>query len=46
MLRRRSDGQWLLFAFRNVGADGSFIGGVTDPMPVAWEGDRLVVQGG
>ncbi|WP_194409352.1 family 43 glycosylhydrolase [Microbacterium cremeum] len=44
LLRRRSDGQWLLFAFRNVGDDGAFAGGVTDPMPVVWEGDRLVRQ--
>lgn len=44
LLRRRSDGQWLLFAFRNIGDDGVFAGGVTDPMPVAWEGSRLVVQ--
>jgi beta-fructofuranosidase len=43
LLRRRSDGQWLLFAFRNEGADGEFVGGITDPMPVGWERDRLVV---
>lgn len=42
LLRRRSDGRWLLFAFRNVGDDGGFAGGVTDPVPVAWEGGRLV----
>ena len=42
LLRRRSDGQWLLFAFRNAGEDGSFVGGITDPMPVAWDGGRLV----
>ncbi|GAB3603882.1 family 43 glycosylhydrolase [Microbacterium aureliae] len=43
LLQRRSDGQWLLFAFRNIGEDTPFVSGVTDPMPVAWEGDRLVV---
>ncbi|MBW9111705.1 family 43 glycosylhydrolase [Microbacterium trichothecenolyticum] len=42
LLQRRSDGEWLLFAFRNIGEDGRFQGGVTDPMPVRWEGDRLV----
>ena len=42
LLRRRSDGQWLLFAFRNAGDDGAFVGGVTDPMPVEWRGGRLV----
>ncbi|CAN7391561.1 glycosyl hydrolase family 32 [Microbacterium sp. LjRoot45] len=43
LLRRRDDGRWLLFAFRNVGEDGRFVGGVTDPMPVAWKGDALAV---
>ncbi|MFB7884594.1 family 43 glycosylhydrolase [Microbacterium sp. NPDC056057] len=42
LLQRRSDGQWLLFAFRNIGEDGRFVGGVTDPMPVQWDGGRLV----
>jgi beta-fructofuranosidase len=41
LLRRRSDGQWLLFAFRNLGDDGEFVGGVTDPMPVSWQDGRL-----
>lgn len=44
LLRRRDDGQWLLFAFRNADDDGLFVGGVTAGMPVAWEGDRLVVK--
>ncbi|MGB4778403.1 MAG: glycosyl hydrolase family 32, partial [Microbacterium sp.] len=43
LLRRRDDGQWLLFAFWNADASGNFIGGITDPMPVGWQGDRLVV---
>ncbi len=38
LLRRRTDGQWLLFAFRNADEDGRFVGGVTEPMPVGWEG--------
>ncbi|MGU3645846.1 family 43 glycosylhydrolase [Microbacterium sp. C23T] len=42
LLQRRSDGQWLLFAFRNIGQDGRFVGGITDPMPVRWDGGRLV----
>lgn len=45
LLRRRDDGQWLLFAFRNLGEDGAFIGGITDPMSVTWQGDRLAVVG-
>lgn len=44
LLRRRSDGQWLLFAFRNTGDDGRFVGGVSDPMPVVWREGRLVRQ--
>ncbi|KZE91966.1 family 43 glycosylhydrolase [Microbacterium sp. TNHR37B] len=44
LLRRRDDGQWLLFAFRNVGPDGAFLGGVTDPMPVSWVDGRLVAE--
>lgn len=43
LLRRRDDGHWFLFAFRHLDDAGAFVGGVTDPMPVAWEGDRLVV---
>ncbi|MEU1972565.1 family 43 glycosylhydrolase [Microbacterium sp. NPDC019599] len=43
LLRRREDGQWLLFAFRNVGDDAPFVGGVSDPMPVAWVDGRLTV---
>lgn len=44
LLRRRTDGQWLLFAFRNADEHGRFVGGVTDPVEVGWEGDRLVVR--
>lgn len=45
LLRRREDGQWLLFAFRNADENGDFVGGVIDPLPVAWRGDRLVAGG-
>ncbi|MDF2990490.1 MAG: beta-fructosidase [Microbacterium sp.] len=37
-------GVWQLLAFRNVGTDGRFVGGIIDPLPVGWEGDRLVVK--
>ncbi len=43
LLRRREDGQWMLFAFRHADEAGAFVGGVTDPMPVGWVGDRLTV---
>lgn len=42
LLRRRDDGQWLLFAFRNADEAGEFVGGVTEPVPVFWDGGRLV----
>lgn len=44
LLRRRDDGQWLLFAFHHTGPDGAFVGGVTDPLPVAWREGRLTVD--
>lgn len=43
-LVRDRAGRWVLLAFDN--ATGGFGGWITDPLPVAWEGDRLVVQGG
>ncbi len=43
LLRRRVDGRWYLFAFRHLGPDGRFLGGITDPMPVGWRGDRLTI---
>lgn len=44
LLRRRDDGRWLFFAFRNHDANGNFLGGVTDPLPVAWDGNRLILK--
>lgn len=44
LLQRRDDGAWFLFAFRNRDDEGAFVGGITDPMPVRWEGDRLVAE--
>ncbi|WP_156760464.1 glycosyl hydrolase family 32 [Microbacterium karelineae] len=43
LLQRREDGRWLLFAFRHLDENGDFVGGVIDPLPVEWRGDRLVV---
>ncbi|MGC5172582.1 family 43 glycosylhydrolase [Microbacterium sp. DT81.1] len=43
LLRRRDDGRWMLFAFHHTGTDGGFVGGVSDPMPVGWDGDRLAI---
>jgi sucrose-6-phosphate hydrolase SacC (GH32 family) len=33
LLKRRTDGEWLLFAFHNLGEDGEFVGSISDPMP-------------
>ncbi|WP_308208898.1 glycosyl hydrolase family 32 [Microbacterium sp. IEGM 1404] len=38
-----ADGRPVLLAFENVAADGAFIGTLSDPLPVRWDGDRLVV---
>ncbi|GEK19564.1 family 43 glycosylhydrolase [Cellulomonas xylanilytica] len=43
LVRRRSDGEWVLLAFHHSGADGGFVGGVSDPLPVRWDGRRLDV---
>ncbi len=33
-----------LLAFRNRDAAGEFVGGICDPIPVRWRGDRLVAE--
>ncbi|KRD45320.1 glycosyl hydrolase family 32 [Cellulomonas sp. Root930] len=43
LVRRRADGQWVLLAFHHTGAGGGFVGGVSDPLPVRWDGRRLEV---
>ena len=45
LIRRRDDGQWMLLAFRNVGADGRFEGGIIDPVAVGWQDGRLATRG-
>lgn len=42
-MRDRS-GAWMLLAFENVGRDGGFVGRLSDPMPLTWSGDALVVE--
>lgn len=36
--------QWNLMGFLHDAPDGSFVGAISDPMPVEWAGDRLVVK--
>src|SRR3954471_16271925 len=40
------EGRSVMLAFRNGDRNGRFVGEITDPLPVAWKGDRLVLQGG
>lgn len=41
LVRRRSDGRWVLLAFHHSGSGGEFVGGVSDPVPVRWDGRRM-----
>lgn len=46
-LVRDREGAWWLLAFEHVDDDGAFIGSLSDPMPVGWDGDgRLRVTDG
>ena len=42
-LVRLRDGSWAMLAFRLTGEHTPFVGEITDPLPVAWDGGRLVV---
>ncbi|MGW3961451.1 glycosyl hydrolase family 32 [Amycolatopsis sp. NPDC005003] len=42
LVRRRSDGRWVLLAFHHRGESG-FVGAIGDPVPVAWDGKRLAL---
>ncbi|GAB3148066.1 hypothetical protein GCM10027058_08090 [Microbacterium neimengense] len=37
-------GRDVMLAFENVGTDGVFVGALSDPLPVRWENDRLIVE--
>ena len=39
-------GRWMLLGFVNADPAGRFAGGICDPVPVGWSGDRLVVTSG
>ena len=32
-----------MLAFHNIGAEGAFVGALSDPMPVQWHGDILTI---
>ncbi len=42
-LVRDPAGTWVLLAFHNIGAEGAFVGALSDPMPVQWHGDILTI---
>lgn len=41
LVRRRSDGAWVLLAFRHDGPDGAFVGAISDPLAVEVRDGRL-----
>ncbi|MEJ7629458.1 MAG: hypothetical protein WKF54_07690 [Nocardioidaceae bacterium] len=41
-LVRQRDGQWALLAFSTGGPDGTFVGAITDPVPVHWSADGVL----
>lgn len=43
-LVRDRAGRWMLLAFHHDAPDGSFIGSISDPMPVRWTDGQLVVD--
>lgn len=43
-LIRNRDGHWVMLAFHNATADGGWAGEISDPMPIRWDGDRLIVR--
>lgn len=43
LIRDRS-GQWVMLAFENRTTEGTFVGELSDPMPVAWGADGLVAK--
>lgn len=40
-LVQRRDGRWAMLAFRNIDADGAFVGEITDPIDVIIDNGRL-----
>ena len=43
-LIRDHSGQWVMLAFENRTTGGTFVGELSDPMPVAWGADGLVAK--
>jgi beta-fructofuranosidase len=43
-LVKRRDGRWVILAFHNIGSDGTFVGAISDPMPVAMTDHGLTIS--
>ncbi len=43
-LVRDRAGRWVMLAFHHDAPDGSFVGSISDPMPVRWQDGRLVIE--
>lgn len=43
LIRRRDSPEWQLMAFHDVGADGRFVGEISDPIPVGWVDGQLAL---
>src|SRR4029450_5984548 len=46
LIQIRETGEWNLLAFRNEDQPGRFVGEITDPRPVRWDGTTLVATSG
>ncbi len=45
LIQRRDDGRWMFLAFHHETDDAQFIGEISDPRPVQWNGQTLVLAG-
>lgn len=43
-LIRNRQGNWMMLAFHNKDENGDFIGEVSDPIPVTWDGDGRLIM--
>jgi sucrose-6-phosphate hydrolase SacC (GH32 family) len=44
LIQQRDTGEWMFLAFAHDADDGSFVGEITDPQPISWEGDTLSLR--
>jgi len=41
---QRRDGRWVMLAFENSTADGGFVGSLSNPVPVEWDGPTIALM--